>query len=262
MVGMVFQLIRGDGNSVYYVSFKNFIKRILCLIRGIRDAGKNVYISPFAIVRNNGRIDIGENTVIERNVELIVNSEKSYISIGKGSYLSSYCRLETHEGYIKIGKECGINRFSILAGHGGLEIGNYVRIGPQVAIYPSNHNYENPFLPIKDQGLRNKGVKIKDDVWIGNGATILDGVTIHEGAVVAAGAVVTRDVPAYTVVAGVPAKVIKSRRLSEYPYLPYRLNSSRSKYVSNENDLGVYKPEEIKIKVGTGTEEVHGILCS
>ena len=86
-------------------------------------------------------------------------------------------------------------------------MGDWVMIGPHVLISTVNH-------PLSPRGRRNrlgvaKPVRIGDDVWIGGHATILPGVTIGDGAVVAAGAVVTKDVPPYTVVAGVPARVIK-----------------------------------------------------
>lgn len=197
-------------SSVPYLFLRNIIKKCLCLIRGIK-AGTNVYVSPLAVIRNKGSIEISDDTVVERNAELIVNNDKSYISIGCSTYLYSYCRLETHNGWIKIGKDCSINRFSILAGHGGLEIGNYVRIGPDVIIYAANHIYSNPDIPIKDQGLSFHGIKIEDDVWIGAGAKILDGVTIGRGSVIGAGAVVTKDIPPYSIAVGVPARAIKKR---------------------------------------------------
>ena len=86
-------------------------------------------------------------------------------------------------------------------------MGDWVMIGPHVLISTVNH-------PLSPRGRRNrlgvaKPVRIGDDVWIGGHATILPGVTIGDGAVVAAGAVVTKDVPPYTVVAGVPARVVK-----------------------------------------------------
>ena len=101
-----------------------------------------------------------------------------------------------------------------------LAIGHYCSIGPGVAFIPSADHYLNhistyPFL-VKTLGKDFEGVSkgdiiIDDDVWIGYGATILSGVHIGQGAVIAAGAVVTKDVPPYAVVAGVPAKVIKYR---------------------------------------------------
>jgi acetyltransferase-like isoleucine patch superfamily enzyme len=66
--------------------------------------------------------------------------------------------------------------------------------------------------PIRDQGVTNKGIVIDDDVWVGSNVTFLDGVHVGTGCVIGAGAVVTKDLPPYSVAAGVPARVIDNRR--------------------------------------------------
>jgi len=119
--------------------------------------------------------------------------------------------LMTYGGFIKIGKNCSINPYTVLYGHGGLTIGNNVLIAGQCLIIPANHNFNNPDIPINRQGETRKGVVIEDNVWLGAGVKILDGVTIGYGAIVAAGAVVSKDVEPNTIVGGVPAKKIKDR---------------------------------------------------
>lgn len=80
------------------------------------------------------------------------------------------------------------------------------------SIFAGSHVFSDPNVPMQDQGMSTKGgIFIQDDVWIGTHAAILDGVTIGSGSIVAAGAVVTCDVPPGVIVAGVPAKVIKTR---------------------------------------------------
>jgi len=78
-----------------------------------------------------------------------------------------------------------------------------------VQLLAVNHVFDDPSRPMVDQGIVAAGITVEDDVWIGAGAVITDGVRIGRGAVVAAGAVVTSDVPPYTVVGGVPARVLK-----------------------------------------------------
>ena len=106
---------------------------------------------------------------------------------------------------IKLGKRVFINSGCCFQDQGGIEIGDDVLIGQQVVIATLNHD----LYPEKRGNMQPQPVKIGNRVWIGAHATLLAGVTIGDGAVVAAGAVVTKDVPPNTVVAGVPAKVIK-----------------------------------------------------
>ena len=106
---------------------------------------------------------------------------------------------------IKIGKRVFINAGCQFQDQGGITIGDDVLIGPQTIIATLNHDPD----PDKRGGMFAKPVKIGDKVWLGARVTICPGVTIGEGAIVGAGAVVTKDVPPRTVVAGVPAKVIK-----------------------------------------------------
>lgn len=106
---------------------------------------------------------------------------------------------------IHIGNHVTFNAGVTMQDQGGIFIGNNVLIGHHAVLATLNHDLN----PEKRGDLHPAPIVIEDNVWIGSNATILAGVSIGEGAVVAAGAVVTKDVPARTVVAGVPAKVIK-----------------------------------------------------
>jgi acetyltransferase-like isoleucine patch superfamily enzyme len=90
-----------------------------------------------------------------------------------------------------------------------------VRIATHVVIIPANHVFTNPDLPICRQGLTCKGVTIEDDVWIGCNVTVLDGAHIGRGSVIAAGSVVRGRVEPWSVMGGVPARVIKMRKTSD-----------------------------------------------
>ncbi len=114
-----------------------------------------------------------------------------------------------HSG-ITIGKDCLIGEYSIIRGQGGVTIGDRVYTSPFSQILAVNHVFQNPDIPFIEQGITAEGIVIEDDVWIGAGAIITDGVHIGKGAVVASGAVATHDVPAHTVVGGIPAAVIRS----------------------------------------------------
>lgn len=107
--------------------------------------------------------------------------------------------------FTRIGKNAFINHDCTFLDIGGITIEDDVLIGPKVSLITESH----PLNPIERKVLLVKPVVIKRNAWIGAGATILPGVTVGENSVVAAGAVVSKDVAANTVVAGIPATVIK-----------------------------------------------------
>lgn len=113
--------------------------------------------------------------------------------------------------FVSIGNDSGIGIDCYLSGE--IIIGNDVMMGPEVAIYTSNHRTDDLQTPMWKQGFTEmEPVIIGNDVWIGRRAMIMPGVKIGNGVVIAAGAVVTKDVPDYAVVGGVPAKIIKTRK--------------------------------------------------
>lgn len=150
---------------------------------------------------------IGAHTWLMNNASI-----RGDVTIGDHTVIYDYAMLHAYGGKIVLGRECSVNPYSILYGHGGLTIGNYVRIAAHTVIVAANHNFSSTDVPICKQGLSRKGIVIADDVWIGANVTVTDGIKIGQGSVVAAGSVVTQDVPEYTIVGGVPAKVIKVRK--------------------------------------------------
>ncbi len=113
-----------------------------------------------------------------------------------------------HAG-IRIGRDSLIGEYCVIRGQGGVTVGDRVYTSPMVQIVAVDHVFDDPARPFVEQGITAQGIVIEDDVWIGSGAVICDGVHVGKGAVVAAGAVVTEDVPPHTVVAGVPARVVR-----------------------------------------------------
>lgn len=107
--------------------------------------------------------------------------------------------------HIKIGKSVFINHACSFLDMGGITIEDNVQIGPKVNIITENH----PIDPQQRKSLDLRSVLIRENAWIGAGATILPGVTVGENAIVAAGAVVNKDVAANTIVGGIPARLIK-----------------------------------------------------
>jgi acetyltransferase-like isoleucine patch superfamily enzyme len=155
--------------------------------------GKGVYLDEGTYLHAcPGGIQIGENTMIMHHAELHVYNFRDLPRAG-----------------IRIGRDSLIGEFNVLRGQGGIHIGDRVYTSPLVQMVAVNHCFSDPARPFLEQGITAQGITIEDDVWIGAGAIIVDGVHISRGAVVAAGAVVTRDVPAHTVVAGVPARSVR-----------------------------------------------------
>lgn len=111
---------------------------------------------------------------------------------------------------VKIGEHCHINENVFIQ---GANIGSHVMIAPNVVILNSTHNYENINIPmIMQGGEENLNSTIEDDVWIGRNAVIMPNITLGKGSVIASGAVVTKDVESFSIVAGIPAKIIKRRK--------------------------------------------------
>lgn len=108
--------------------------------------------------------------------------------------------------FIRLGKHVFINHACSFVDMGGITLEDHVLIGPRVSLITENH----PADPASRRSLVTKPILIKRNAWIGAAATILPGVTVGENAIVAAGAVVSKDVPANTIVGGVPAKIIKT----------------------------------------------------
>jgi acetyltransferase-like isoleucine patch superfamily enzyme len=123
-----------------------------------------------------------------------------------GCYWWFYGPGQIRRAGVSIGANSRINRDCMIDVRGGVQIGDNVSISPQVAISTAAHSALDPEFRVEI-----RPVVIEDNVWIGMRATILGGVTLGRGCVVAAGAVVTKDVPPLTIVAGVPAKPVGMR---------------------------------------------------
>lgn len=164
-------------------------------------------------IRFADQVHLGRNVYVDQGVYL--HACPGGISIGENSFVMHGSVLHVYNfrglphAFIRIGRDSLIGELNVLRGQGGITIGDRVYTAPQVQMLAVNHVFGDPGRPMIEQGITAEGIVIEDDAWIGAGAIITDGVRIGRGSVVAAGAVVTQDVPAYTVVGGVPAKVLK-----------------------------------------------------
>lgn len=123
------------------------------------------------------------------------------VSIGRKSLIHKHVTIGDGSG---VGYECTLN--------GPVHIGNNVMMGPWVLVYTQNHRLDRTDIPMRQQGMsETRPVTIEDDVWIGARVILLPGVTVGKGSVIGAGAVVSRDIPPYSVAVGNPCRVVRTR---------------------------------------------------
>jgi len=184
----------------------NVLKHLLFILRQ-RRAGNRVSFSAYI----KGHEDITLGTGCKIHADASVDASRSPgIRFGDKVTLNRYAFVQGGKGGVRLGDRVEINNFSIVNGEGGVDIGDDTLIGPGVRIISYQHRYARAST-IRSQPVETKPIRIGRDVWLGANCVILAGVTIGDGAVVAAGAVVREDVAPYVVVAGVPARKVKSR---------------------------------------------------
>jgi len=163
-------------------------------------------------IKNPRGIRIGKGVRIRHGATMMTSGkEGECMSIGDGSYVATRACLDSGGGVLELGSNVYVGPDVYLGGHGGCKVGSDCQIAGFCYIIAANHEFDDRSVPIRLQGHTFQGIEIGEDCWLGNGVTVLDGVTVGRGSVLAARAVVTKDVPEYAVVAGVPARVIRYR---------------------------------------------------
>ena len=133
------------------------------------------------------------------------------VSIGSYSYISNGFNPFSDIGTVRIGNNVGLGDFSYICSPSKVEIGDGTIAGQYLSVHPQEHIFESKDVPIRLQGTRGEGVSVGSDCWLGAKVTLLDGTRIGAGCVVAAGAVVKGVFPDNSIIAGVPARIIKTR---------------------------------------------------
>ncbi len=187
-----------------------FLKPFLKSSTGVIFLGRGVK------VKHAYQLSVGKNLILDDNVSINALSVKGIqfgdnVSIARDSILFCTGVIAQKGTGIIIGDRTGIGARAFIAGQGGVTIGSDVITGPNIQIFSENHNFNDALLTIKEQGVTKQHTVIGNNCWLGGGIKILAGVTIGNGCVIAAGSVVTKSVPPNSIVAGVPAKVIKIR---------------------------------------------------
>lgn len=200
-------LLVGWVPTIVGIALRALCYRLILQMEGVAAIEHNVRL------RFADQIRLGRNAYLDQGVYL--HACPQGITIGANSFVMHGAVLHVYNfrnlphAFIRIGRDSLIGELNVLRGQGGITIGDRVYTAPLVQILAVNHVFNDPHRPMIEQGITAEGIVVEDDVWIGAGAIITDGVCIGRGAVIAAGAVVTKDVPAHTVVGGVPARVLK-----------------------------------------------------
>lgn len=148
----------------------------------------------------------GKHSVIHRSARMDTPPYRKF-SLGIHSVVEAFACINNAVGDVIIGDHTRVGLHNTIIGP--VTIGNHVNLAQGITVTALNHNFEDTNRRIDEQGVSTKQVTIGNDIWIGSNAVILPGVSIGDHSVVAAGAVVTKDVPPHSLVAGVPALIIK-----------------------------------------------------
>jgi acetyltransferase-like isoleucine patch superfamily enzyme len=204
-----------------------FLRRFGWLVRGVIRTllltGKPamVFIAPGVKLRNLSLCSFGKGVTLETGVILDGLSYEG-VSLGDNVTIGPYSEIRSSMlsslgAGLRLGKNSGCGAYSFIGAGGPIRIGEHVIMGQHVSFHAENHNFSRTDIPISMQGVTKKGITVEDDCWVGANVTFLDGCHVGRGCVVAAGAVVRGEVPPFSVIAGVPARVLRSRQPTEFP---------------------------------------------
>ena len=193
--------------------FWSYAVKFILVIKGVK-VGKNFYIegTPYLKIRGLfSNVQIGDNVKIFGNIDLR-NRENGKIIIGNDVEIDNDCRfVAANNAVLEMKEKCFIGPYNIFNAGEDLILGSYTISGGFVHIQSSNHGIAKDQKIWLQQHTYGK-INIGEDVWLGANCTILKGISIGNGAIIAAKAVVTKDVKAYSIVAGIPAKEIGERQ--------------------------------------------------
>jgi acetyltransferase-like isoleucine patch superfamily enzyme len=158
------------------------------------------------------RIRLGRRVMVGEGCFLDAHSLTGHIVLGDDVWLSRGCMVIAHDhAQVHIRDRAYVGHRCLLYGHGGIDIGRDALLANDVQLICGNHTFARRDAPIRAQPTEERPIVIEDDVWLGASAIVLGGVTIGRGSVVGAGAVVTHELPPYSIARGVPARIVGER---------------------------------------------------
>ena len=198
------------------------VRRFVWLLRGIvkcllfQQRFVLIYMAPWTNLRNTRMVYFGRGVTLERG-SIIDGLSRNGIRLGDNVVVGAYSVIRASspcnvgEG-VRIGSNSAVDAYSFIGASGFVSIGDNVIMGQHVSFHAENHNYDRTDVPIKNQGGRRLGIVVEDDCWVGSNTTLLDGCHVGRGCVIAAGSVVKGEIPPFSIIAGIPARVLRSRR--------------------------------------------------
>jgi acetyltransferase-like isoleucine patch superfamily enzyme len=206
-----------DISQTYLLGF--MFSKVIMLVSGVFKFKRLTpyFVAPSAVIKESSKITSPKGLSIDRGCYIDALS-RAGITFGSGVSINKYVTIEctgsvSNIGHgLLVGNNVGIGSHCFFGCAGGISIGDDVIIGNYVSFHSENHNFSDPEIPIRLQGVNRKGIKIGANCWIGAKVTILDGAIIEDGCVIAAGTLVRDGIyTANSVYGGVPAKFIKKR---------------------------------------------------
>jgi acetyltransferase-like isoleucine patch superfamily enzyme len=205
LITCMFGLMSG---ALGYVFRKIFYKRL------IGTCGSGVVFGRNVTIRHPSKIHIGSNVIIDDNVVLDAKGGGDGITLGDNVLIARNTILSCKGGSIKIGDNTNIGMNCLFQSESKIDVGpNIVMASYCYLVAGGNHGIDRTDIPIIQQPpVSRGGIVIEENCWLGARVTVIDGVTVGRDTVLGAGAVAIRDVPEFSVAAGVPAKVVKNRK--------------------------------------------------
>lgn len=179
--------------------------------------GVETAVDPSVQLTKPERISLGDGVAIWPHTIIHCAGEESAVRIGHRTVIDQGVIIKTlnfdraRTTAITVGERVLVGPYTCIWGPGDIEIGNDTLISPHCSIVANVHLHTRLDRPIREQGVARRGITIGPDCWLGSGVSVMDGVTIGRGCVIGAGSVVARDIPDYSIAAGVPARVVDRR---------------------------------------------------
>lgn len=186
------------------------------LLRGLLFVRKRIVLGPRSSVREPRKLFLSGGLPRIEESCVVDCVSRDGIHFGRNVKIAAFSRLIASGTLsdlgigIRIGDNVGVGEFAYIGGAGGVTIGADTIIGQYFSVHPENHVFDDPDVPIREQGVTRAGIEIGSGCWIGAKVTIIDGVKIGRNCVVAAGCVVTKSFPDHSLIGGVPGKLLKT----------------------------------------------------